>query len=92
MCRSSSDGDQKLPALKQGDKLTPQDIIYSSGLRLALLLRSIFTGMILVSLDRLIVSTAIPQITNQFNSAGDIGWSGTAYLFGVWKAVHRLQR
>ena len=30
--------------------------------------------------DRLIVSTAIPEITNQFNSAGDIGWYGTSYL------------
>jgi MFS family permease len=30
--------------------------------------------------DRLIVSTAIPQITNEFNSAGDIGWYGTAYM------------
>ena len=28
----------------------------------------------------LIISTAIPQITNEFNSAGDIGWYGTAYL------------
>jgi MFS family permease len=30
--------------------------------------------------DRMIISTAIPQITNEFNSAGDIGWYGTAYL------------
>lgn len=30
--------------------------------------------------DRLIISTAIPQITNEFKSAGDIGWYGTAYL------------
>ena len=30
--------------------------------------------------DKLIVSTAIPQITNEFNSAGDIGWYGTAFL------------
>ncbi|CAK7201867.1 hypothetical protein SEUCBS139899_004582 [Sporothrix eucalyptigena] len=36
--------------------------------------------MFLVTLDRLIVSTAIPQITNEFNSAGDIGWYGTAYM------------
>lgn len=30
--------------------------------------------------DRLIISTAIPQITDEFNAAGDIGWYGTAYL------------
>lgn len=28
----------------------------------------------------MIISTAIPQITNEFHSAGDIGWYGTAYL------------
>lgn len=27
----------------------------------------------------MIISTAIPQITNEFDSAGDIGWYGTAY-------------
>ena len=32
------------------------------------------------SQDKLIISTAIPAITNEFNSAGDIGWYGTAYL------------
>ncbi|TVY80635.1 Rubrofusarin-specific efflux pump aurT [Lachnellula suecica] len=56
------------------------DITYPTGLKLGLLMMSIFVGMFLVSLDRLIISTAIPQITNEFNSAGDIGWYGTAYL------------
>jgi MFS family permease len=74
------------------------DIVYPSGLKLILLMISIFIGMFLVSLvcfigalrtesfidctdqDRLIVSTAIPEITNEFNSAGDIGWYGTAYM------------
>ncbi|KAF4633690.1 hypothetical protein G7Y89_g4437 [Cudoniella acicularis] len=60
--------------------LKDADIIYPSGFKLALLMMSIFVGMFLVSLDRLIISTAIPQITNEFNSAGDIGWYGTAYL------------
>ena len=32
------------------------------------------------SQDKLIISTAIPQITNEFHSANDIGWYGTAYL------------
>ncbi|OCK76475.1 MFS general substrate transporter [Lepidopterella palustris CBS 459.81] len=56
------------------------DIIYPSGLKLALLMISIFVGMFLVALDKLIISTAIPQITNEFHSANDIGWYGTAYL------------
>jgi MFS family permease len=32
------------------------------------------------SQDKLIISTAIPEITNEFHSANDIGWYGTAYL------------
>ncbi|KAA8641990.1 MDR family MFS transporter [Aspergillus tanneri] len=55
-------------------------VVYPSGLKLALLMISIFVAMFLVSLDRLIISTTIPQITDKFNSAGDIGWYGTAYL------------
>ncbi|RAK97340.1 MDR family MFS transporter [Aspergillus ibericus CBS 121593] len=59
---------------------TQSEVVYPSGLKLAMLIVSIFIGMFLVSLDRLIISTAIPQITNEFDSADDIGWYGTAYL------------
>lgn len=30
--------------------------------------------------DRMIITTAIPQITDDFNSVTDIGWYGSAYL------------
>jgi Major Facilitator Superfamily len=33
-----------------------------------------------VALDRLIVATAIPRITDEFHSLGDIGWYGSSYL------------
>ncbi|KAI3396429.1 hypothetical protein diail_12149 [Diaporthe ilicicola] len=57
-----------------------EDIVYPSGLRLALLMTSVFISMFLVALDRLIISTAIPQITDDFHSVTDIGWYGSAYL------------
>ncbi|KAK4128623.1 MFS general substrate transporter [Parathielavia appendiculata] len=34
----------------------------------------------LVSIDRTIISTAIPYITHEFRSTPDIGWYGSAYL------------
>ncbi|KIW74155.1 hypothetical protein Z517_12565 [Fonsecaea pedrosoi CBS 271.37] len=34
----------------------------------------------LVALDRLIIATAIPVITNHFNSLADVGWYASAYL------------
>ncbi|KAH8660370.1 major facilitator superfamily domain-containing protein [Xylariales sp. PMI_506] len=52
---------------------------YPSGLKLALIVTSAFVSMFLVSLDRMITATAIPQITNDFNSITDIGWYASAY-------------
>ncbi|KIX03890.1 uncharacterized protein Z518_07443 [Rhinocladiella mackenziei CBS 650.93] len=34
----------------------------------------------LVALDRTIIATAIPVITDHFNSLGDVGWYASAYL------------
>ncbi|RMJ17942.1 hypothetical protein CDV36_002374 [Fusarium kuroshium] len=56
------------------------DVVYPSGVRLVLLMISVFIGMFLVALDKLIISTAIPAITDEFHSVNDIGWYGTAYL------------
>ncbi|GAW12755.1 hypothetical protein ANO14919_021260 [Xylariales sp. No.14919] len=53
---------------------------YPTGLRLALVLSSVYISIFLVSLDRLIVTTAIPAITNEFDSLPDVGWYGSAYL------------
>ncbi|KAE8165518.1 major facilitator superfamily domain-containing protein [Aspergillus tamarii] len=80
MAQSSLKCEEQPPTSRDDGKSNVEDIVYPTGLKLALLLMSIFVSMFLVSLDRLIVSTAIPQITNEFNSAGDIGWYGTAYL------------
>ncbi|RWA07257.1 hypothetical protein EKO27_g7848 [Xylaria grammica] len=53
---------------------------YPTGLRLVLVLSSVYISIFLVSLDRLIVTTAIPAITNEFDSLPDVGWYGSAYL------------
>lgn len=37
-------------------------------------------SMFLVALDRTILSTAVPRITDDFKSLGDIGWYGSAYM------------
>ncbi|KAB5575545.1 putative MFS aflatoxin efflux pump [Coniochaeta sp. 2T2.1] len=66
--------------LAQINTTATEDIVYPSGFKLAFLLGSIFVSMFLVALDRLIISTAIPQITDDFHSVTDIGWYGSAYL------------
>ncbi|OTA61029.1 putative MFS aflatoxin efflux pump [Hypoxylon sp. EC38] len=62
---------------------TPTDeaqIEYPTGAKLALVMLSVFVSMFLVALDRLIISTAIPAITDEFHSLPDVGWYGSAYL------------
>ncbi|EOA84273.1 uncharacterized protein SETTUDRAFT_92157 [Exserohilum turcica Et28A] len=45
-----------------------------------LIMISIYFCFILVALDRMIVATAIPAITNTFGSISDIGWYGSGYM------------
>lgn len=40
----------------------------------------LFLVLFLVALDRLIIGVAIPRITDEFHSLGDVGWYGSAYL------------
>ncbi|KAI0444741.1 putative MFS aflatoxin efflux pump [Xylaria telfairii] len=58
----------------------PENTSKVKGIRLGLLLLSIYVSVFLINLDQLIVSTAIPQITDEFHSLQDIGWYGSAYL------------
>ncbi|KAH9904472.1 putative MFS aflatoxin efflux pump [Xylariomycetidae sp. FL2044] len=51
-----------------------------SRLRLSFLLAAVYTSVFLIALDQLIVSTAVPAITDEFGSLRDIGWYGSAYL------------
>ncbi|KAI0518346.1 MFS general substrate transporter [Xylaria bambusicola] len=41
---------------------------------------SAFLCLFLISLDRTIIGTATPSITQDFQGVGDIGWYGSAYL------------
>ncbi|KAI9039274.1 MDR family MFS transporter [Aspergillus affinis] len=50
------------------------------GVALAVVMTSICLSMFLVSLDRTIIATAIPSMTNQFHSFEDIAWYGSAYM------------
>ncbi|KAI0424730.1 putative MFS aflatoxin efflux pump [Xylaria sp. FL1042] len=58
----------------------PKSTSEVKGVRLGLLLFSIYISVFLINLDQLIVSTAIPDITDEFHSLQDIGWYGSAYL------------
>jgi hypothetical protein len=53
---------------------------YPRGLKLGLIILALCLSVFLVALDNTIIATAIPKITDHFNSLGDVGWYGSAYL------------
>ncbi|KAF7904714.1 hypothetical protein EAF00_002048 [Botryotinia globosa] len=48
--------------------------------KLIVTMLSLYLITMIVALDRTILSTAIPAITNEFNTLEDIGWYASAYL------------
>ncbi|KIV80537.1 hypothetical protein PV11_08030 [Exophiala sideris] len=44
------------------------------------IISGLFLTAFLISLDRFVVGVAVPRITDQFHSLGDVGWYGSAYL------------
>lgn len=71
-------------ALTEGDALQLQAdedaVIYPSGVKLLLITLALCLSVFLVALDNTIIATAIPKITDHFNSLGDVGWYGSSYL------------
>ncbi|PLB44871.1 MFS general substrate transporter [Aspergillus steynii IBT 23096] len=51
---------------------------YATGIRLFLIIVTIFVSTILVSLEIGIIATAIPGITSDFHRLDDVGWYGSA--------------
>jgi EmrB/QacA subfamily drug resistance transporter len=53
---------------------------YPQGVQLGLIVLALCLAVFLMSLDNAIIATAIPKITDQFNSLSDVGWYGSAYM------------
>jgi len=67
----------------------PPEIVYPTGLKLVIIIIALSLAVLLVALDQTIIATAIPRITDRFNSVDDIGWYGSVgssclfYLFNM---------
>ncbi|KAK5003455.1 hypothetical protein LTR28_010165, partial [Elasticomyces elasticus] len=57
--------------------------VYPTGMKLGLITLALCLSVFLVALDNTIVATAIPRITDEFNSLADVGWYGSAYLLKI---------
>ncbi|KAG9243483.1 DNA repair protein RAD50 [Calycina marina] len=78
--RASSSHDFKVAKQPQPPE---DDGVYPSAIGLAFLVTGLCLSTFLMSLDRTIITTAIPFITSEFNSYNDIGWYGSAYLLAA---------
>ncbi|KEF52622.1 uncharacterized protein A1O9_11465 [Exophiala aquamarina CBS 119918] len=56
------------------------EMVFPGGVKLALISLALCLSVFLVALDNTIIATAIPKITDHFNSLGDVGWYGSSYL------------
>ncbi|OAP56030.1 hypothetical protein AYL99_10182 [Fonsecaea erecta] len=74
--KSTTSGSVVAPA-GPGDE---DELVYPGGLKLALITLALCLSVFLVALDNTIIATAIPKITDHFNSLGDVGWYGSSYL------------
>lgn len=81
---SGSTTSPTMPAPKpDGSPLQPTktpEQVYPSNKTVIPIMAGIFLAAFLVSLDRLIIATAIPSITDHFHSLNDVGWYASAYM------------
>ncbi|AEO55472.1 hypothetical protein MYCTH_89510 [Thermothelomyces thermophilus ATCC 42464] len=63
-----------LPRPNENEMFQPKSI------RFWLTLLSSFLALFLVALDRTIIATAVPRISDEFQALGDIGWYGSSYM------------
>ncbi|KAJ7284548.1 MFS transporter [Mycena rebaudengoi] len=56
---------------------------FPHGIKLVLLTVALCLSVFLVALDNTIIATAIPKITDQFQSLDDVGWYGSSYLLAT---------
>ncbi|KAH8812481.1 major facilitator superfamily domain-containing protein [Xylogone sp. PMI_703] len=57
-----------------------EDVQYPGTLTSVTIMSAVLLTLFLVALDRTILATAIPKITDQFHSLSDVGWYGSAYM------------
>ncbi|KAE8383206.1 major facilitator superfamily domain-containing protein [Aspergillus bertholletiae] len=72
---------QNIVPSQAGQKPAEPDSRYQpKTLKFWLIISCNLLSLFVVALDRTVVSTAIPSITDEFGSLGDIGWYGSAFM------------
>ncbi|GAW15684.1 hypothetical protein ANO14919_051030 [Xylariales sp. No.14919] len=72
--------DEVLETSPSEESRPSNEIVYPSAWRQAAIVTGLLLGIFLAGLDVSIISTAIPAITNEFNSLSEAGWYGSAFF------------
>ncbi|KAJ5110187.1 hypothetical protein N7532_002832 [Penicillium argentinense] len=78
--KETKDESSKENSDADGEKSEEPEFEYPSAWRLVLITIALCLCVFCVALDNTIIATAIPKITDQFNSLDDVGWYGSSYL------------
>ncbi|EER29136.1 Major Facilitator Superfamily protein [Coccidioides posadasii C735 delta SOWgp] len=71
------------PSIVPGDGQLQPQCPYLKGFQLYNVITALLLAMLLTGLDVNIVATAVPTISNQFNSFKDVNWYGSAFLLAI---------
>ena len=75
---SRVDAESTVPRQKEAEPENDNtEIVYPKGVELVVIIIALCLAVLLVALDQTIIATAIPRITDRFNSVQDIGWYGS---------------
>ncbi|KAI1419238.1 major facilitator superfamily domain-containing protein [Xylaria sp. FL1777] len=72
---------REAPEPINAEEATDDPNAYVTGHKLVLLVACIALACFLVLIDTMVVSTAVPKITDEFKSLTDVGWYASAYQF-----------
>lgn len=78
--RQSAEESNENPSRQPQAPAQPQEVEYPSAKKAFTIMTAVMLAAFLVSLDRTILATAVPVITDHFNSLDDVGWYASAYL------------
>ncbi|KAI0407026.1 major facilitator superfamily domain-containing protein [Xylaria palmicola] len=71
-----------LPGNQAHEAVVDAESQYVTGIKLATIIATLILACFLMLIDTMVISTAIPRITDEFKSLTDVGWYAGAYQFG----------
>jgi MFS family permease len=79
----ASDAEREIETTEAQPARSVAPHVYPQGFRLICIILSLILSVFLVALDRTIIATAIPRITDEFNSLDQVAWYGSSFFLTI---------